>query len=51
MANADKIKVILSDKREFDAEITGRDPETDIAVIKINVKVSINDFDDSYYIM
>jgi serine protease Do len=35
---ADKIKVILSDKREFDAEIKGRDPETDIAVIKINAK-------------
>ena len=34
--NADKIKVTLSDKREFDAEIKGRDPETDIAVIKIN---------------
>ena len=36
--NADKIKVILSDKREFDAEIKGRDPETDIAVIKIGAK-------------
>ncbi len=38
VANADKIKVILSDKREFDAEIKGRDPETDIAVIKIDAK-------------
>lgn len=36
--NADKIKVILSDKRELDAEVKGRDPETDIAVIKINAK-------------
>ncbi len=35
---ADKIKVILSDDREFDAEIIGRDPETDLAVIKINAK-------------
>ncbi|MBU1631566.1 MAG: DegQ family serine endoprotease [Candidatus Omnitrophica bacterium] len=33
---ADKIKVILSNGKEFDAEIKGRDPETDIAVIKIN---------------
>ena len=36
--NADKIKVILSDKRELDAEIKGRDPETDVAVIKISAK-------------
>lgn len=36
--NADKIKITLSDKREFDAEVKGRDPETDIAVIKINAK-------------
>ncbi len=36
--NADKIKVILSDKRELDAEIKGRDPETDVAVIKIDAK-------------
>ena len=36
--NADKIKVILADKRELDAEIKGRDPETDVAVIKINAK-------------
>ncbi len=35
---ADKIKVTLSDEREFDAEIKGRDPETDLAVIKINAK-------------
>ncbi|MCK4904717.1 DegQ family serine endoprotease [bacterium] len=33
---ADKIKVILSNGKKFDAEIKGRDPETDIAVIKIN---------------
>jgi serine protease Do len=33
--DADKIKVKLSDRREFDAEIVGRDPQTDLAVIRI----------------
>ena len=33
---ADNIKVILNDKREFEAEIIGTDPLSDIAVIKIN---------------
>jgi len=33
--NADKIKVILKDEKEFDAEIIGRDSNTDIALIKI----------------
>ncbi len=33
---ADKIKVILKDEREFDAEIKGRDPNTDLALIKIH---------------
>ncbi|MFP4085201.1 MAG: Do family serine endopeptidase [Desulfobacteraceae bacterium] len=33
---ADQIKVILKDKREFDAEIKGRDPNTDLALIKID---------------
>lgn len=31
----DKIKVILKDKREFDAKIVGLDPNTDLALIKI----------------
>jgi serine protease Do len=35
-AAADKIKVTLSDKREFDAKLVGRDPDTDVAVIKID---------------
>ncbi|MGD2098184.1 MAG: DegQ family serine endoprotease [Desulfobacterales bacterium] len=35
--NADEIKVVLKDKREFDAEIVGRDPQTDLALIKIDV--------------
>ncbi len=33
--NADKIKVILSDERELDAEVAGRDPNTDIALIRV----------------
>jgi len=33
--DADDISVTLSDDRQFDAELVGRDPETDIAVIKI----------------
>ena len=32
---ADKIKVILNDKREFDAVVKGRDANTDLALIKI----------------
>ena len=35
VANADKIKVTLSDKRDFTAEVVGTDPKTDVAVIKI----------------
>lgn len=34
--NADSIRVRFQDGREFDAEITGRDPQTDIAVIEIS---------------
>lgn len=33
--NADEIRVQLSNDKEFDAEIIGRDPNTDIALIKI----------------
>ncbi|MFL5381630.1 MAG: trypsin-like peptidase domain-containing protein [Longimicrobiaceae bacterium] len=32
---ATRIRVVLSDKREFDARVVGRDPNTDIAVLKI----------------
>jgi serine protease Do len=32
--NAKDIKIILKDKRELKAEIVGRDPETDLAVLK-----------------
>ncbi len=33
---ADKLKVRLVDKREFSAKVVGRDPDTDVAVIKID---------------
>ncbi|MFQ5484316.1 MAG: DegQ family serine endoprotease [Desulfobacterales bacterium] len=33
--NADKIKVKLNNGKEFDAKIVGRDPNTDLALIKI----------------
>ena len=33
--NADKITVRLSDDREFDAKVIGRDARTDIAVVQI----------------
>jgi serine protease Do len=36
--DADKIKVVLSDKTEYVGEVKGRDPKTDLAVIKINAK-------------
>ncbi len=38
IAKADKIKVVLSDKREFIGKVIGTDPKTDLAVIKINAK-------------
>lgn len=34
--NAQEIKVILNDKRSFDAKLVGRDPNSDIALLKIN---------------
>ena len=36
--DADKIKVKLKDEREFEARIIGRDPQTDLALIKIEAK-------------
>ena len=35
---ADKIKVVLKDDSEYNAEIVGRDPVTDIALIKVDAK-------------
>jgi serine protease Do len=33
--DADEIRVILKDEKEYDAKIVGRDPNTDLALIKI----------------
>ncbi len=35
---ADDIEVVLNDRRTFDAEVVGRDPSTDIALIKIKAE-------------
>ena len=34
--NSDKIKIILYDKREFEAKLIGTDPSSDIALLKID---------------
>lgn len=36
--NADEVKVALNDGREFTAKVVGKDPKSDIAVLKINAK-------------
>jgi Do/DeqQ family serine protease len=36
--NAEEIKVILYDKREFTGKVIGDDPQTDIAVVKVNAE-------------
>ncbi|HEU0301400.1 MAG TPA: trypsin-like peptidase domain-containing protein [Longimicrobium sp.] len=36
--DADRVTVVLSDKREFEARVVGRDPNTDIAVVKIDAR-------------
>ncbi len=38
IAGADKITVILGDKRKFKAEVVGTDPESEVAVIKIDAE-------------
>ena len=35
---ADEVVVTLKDRREFDAEILGSDPQTDIAILKIDAR-------------
>lgn len=35
---ATKIKVVLQDKREYDAELIGKDPNTDLALLRIDEK-------------
>jgi len=36
--NADEIKVAFSDGREYTAKVVGKDPKTDVAVLKIDAK-------------
>ncbi|OPZ83935.1 MAG: putative serine protease HhoB precursor [bacterium ADurb.Bin425] len=38
VGNAQQIKVSLQDKRTFDGKVIGRDPFTDLAVVKIDAK-------------
>lgn len=38
---ADKIKIVLKDEQEYDARIVGRDPVTDIALLKVDAKDSL----------
>ena len=47
--NADKIVVILNDEKEFEAQIVGRDKNTDLALIKIesNRNLPVLQFGDS----
>lgn len=35
VANANRVTVFLNDNRQFEAEVVGRDPNTDVAVLKI----------------
>ncbi|HTY59211.1 MAG TPA: DegQ family serine endoprotease [Bacteroidota bacterium] len=35
---ADKLTVVLQDKQKYTAKVVGRDPQTDVAVIKIDAK-------------
>ncbi len=35
---ADKIEVVLTDKRTFEAKVIGRDPNTDLALLKVTAK-------------
>ncbi|HIJ57363.1 MAG TPA: trypsin-like serine protease [Deltaproteobacteria bacterium] len=40
--DADEIRVKIGDDREFSAQVVGRDPKTDLALIKIDAKGSLN---------
>ena len=48
--NAEKIMVILYDDTSFEAKVVGKDPKTDVALLKIepkNIKLKAVDFADS----
>lgn len=38
---ADQIKVVMQDEREFEAEVVGRDPKTDLALIKVTPQAAL----------
>ncbi|MBB3187933.1 Do family serine endopeptidase [Microbacter margulisiae] len=38
VAGSNNIEVVLNDKRKFDATVVGTDPNTDLALLKINAK-------------
>lgn len=38
VSSADEIKVVFSDETELPAKIIGRDPKTDVALLKVNTK-------------
>ncbi|MDR3214354.1 MAG: trypsin-like peptidase domain-containing protein [Azoarcus sp.] len=38
---ADEIEVVLNDRRRFNARIVGRDPETDLAVLKLDTDAAL----------
>ena len=50
VADAEKVVVALEDKRVFDAKVVGRDPSTDVALIKIDASglptLALGDDDD-----
>jgi Do/DeqQ family serine protease len=41
IANAGKVKVIFKDEREYQAQIVGADPDSDLAVLRITTQESI----------
>jgi serine protease Do len=49
--NADQLKVVLNDRREFDAKVLLDDPHTDLAVLRIDTKgekLPVLDFADTH---
>ena len=38
VANADKLFVVIGDKQNFSAKVVGTDPQTDVAVVRIDAK-------------
>ncbi|HLU26217.1 MAG TPA: trypsin-like peptidase domain-containing protein [Longimicrobiales bacterium] len=51
IAGADRIRVTLVDRRDFEAEVVGQDPTTDVAVIRIDARdlpfVTLGDSDQT----